>query len=70
MTTQAGLWFGHNQPVNVPVTDKLYRLVEAYQYNWITDRVIYRVEIPAGFEWDGASVPRLVWSLSGLRPDG
>ncbi len=26
--------------------------------------------VPAGFKSDGASVPRLAWTLSGLTPDG
>lgn len=28
------------------------------------------IHVPAGFEHDGASVPRVVWTLSGLVPDG
>jgi hypothetical protein len=34
------------------------------------DRVRWNLVIPKGFEWDGASVPRFLWSLSGIRPDG
>jgi len=26
--------------------------------------------VPAGFKYDGASVPRPLWSVSGIRPDG
>ena len=26
--------------------------------------------VPAGFEYDGASVPRAVWTTSGMTPDG
>ena len=29
-----------------------------------------RILIPKGFVYDGASVPRLVWTLSGILPDG
>jgi len=29
-----------------------------------------RIRIPAGFTYDGASVPRIAWSITGIRPDG
>lgn len=29
-----------------------------------------RVLVPAGFTYDGASVPRLAWTITGIRPDG
>src|SRR5690606_37335397 len=31
---------------------------------------LHRITVPAGFEHDGASVPRLLWTLSGAAPDG
>jgi hypothetical protein len=52
--------------------DGLYVLDVAYVYE--TDLISpvgwWAVNIPAGFVWDGASVPRLLWTLSGIRPGG
>ena len=31
---------------------------------------MYRISIKKGFTHDGASVPRLLWSITGIRPDG
>ncbi|MEE8251015.1 MAG: DUF1353 domain-containing protein [Gemmatimonadales bacterium] len=60
----------NKQPDSVPVTDKLYRLDEEYEYCWELLDTRYRIVIPAGFIYDGASIPRFVWTLTGLRPDG
>ena len=61
---------GVTQPLNVPIGPRLYRLVANWWYLWIHDGQVHRLAIRRGFEYDGASVPRLAWSLSGLRPDG
>lgn len=91
------------QPVNVPVDEDLYRLIEDYRYEWgrlldlkretdvseflakgsakaarkqskdlATDQacLLNRISVPSGFTYDGASVPRMAWSLTGIRPDG
>ncbi len=63
------------QPLNTPVMlkggNEGYKLVEAYPYSWVhTDKVQRVITVPEGFLYDGASVPRLVWSLSGITPDG
>jgi len=47
-------------------SDGLYVLYEEYTYL----RPEWNVTIPEGFVWDGASVPRFLWSISGIRPDG
>ena len=63
-------------PLNVPIADRLYRLVETYVYEWEksvpgTELVHeYRITVPKGYVYDGASVPRIVWTVSGLTPDG
>lgn len=57
-------------PDIVPMTDKLYRLDEDYIYYWIKNDTKYRITIPAGFVYDGASAPRIVWTISGIIPDG
>lgn len=61
---------GISQPINIPISERGYRLVAPYCYDWEHQKNTYRLEVPAGFIYDGASVPRIVWTLSGLRPDG
>ena len=47
-----------------------YRLCDTYAFEWDAEGAIWRIVIPEGFEYDGASVPRLLWSLIGISPDG
>lgn len=58
------------QPNVVPIAGNKYLLVENYLYRWEYHGIIYSIEVPAGFEYDGASVPRIVWTLTGILPDG
>lgn len=51
------------QPDIRPVSQGgMYDLHTDYSYDGLT--------VPAGFEYDGASVPRVLWTLTGLLPDG
>lgn len=59
-----------DQPNNEPISDDLYRLEEDYTFELFKDNCLYRITILKGFTYDGASVPRIFWTLSGLRPDG
>lgn len=47
-----------------------YRLNQPYFYEWVKDGVRRRLGIAAGFEYDGASVPRPLWTLTGIERDG
>lgn len=60
------------QPNNRPISDDEYELVEDYEYHYSTHggSYFYKFIVPAGFVYDGASSPRSLWSLSGVRPDG
>lgn len=58
------------QPHNVPVSERDYELAEDYAYEWMHKGEVYRIFIPKGLIYDGASVPRIVWTISGLTPDG
>lgn len=58
------------QPNIIPITDRLYQTVEEYSYEWITGDVVNKIIVPAGYRYDGASVPRFIWSISGVLPDG
>jgi len=66
------------QPLNIPIhgkpvglkDDRAYALVQNYTYRWRKHDTYYRLTIPRGYKYDGASVPRPVWTISGIRPDG
>ncbi len=55
-----------NQPDIRPIEDGKYRLKATYALGYRD--VVFKIR--QGFIHDGASVPRLVWTISGLRPDG
>ena len=66
-------------PDSRPISDKIYQLFNDYRYEWnlkVKDKqgiekiIKNRITIPAGFRYDGASVPRIFWTISGIRPDG
>lgn len=69
-----------NQPNVVPITEKYYRLQEDYLYEWRITRTDkrtgdkidtrQRLIVPEGFVYDGASVPRWLWTVTGITPDG
>ncbi len=58
------------QPDILPISEEDYILDENYAYEWDINGIPQRINIPKGFIYDGASVPRLLWSVSGLTPDG
>jgi hypothetical protein len=62
------------EPVRFKNGRRGYRLEEPFAYRWerVSGGVLYERELrfPVGFLSDGASVPRVLWSCSGLTPDG
>ncbi len=56
-----------DQPDLEPVSDRLYRLRSTYLY---LNNDGFFLRIKKGYTSDGASVPRLVWTLTGITPDG
>lgn len=56
------------QPLTIPINDREYRLVEAYNYRWTESGEEHLICIHPGFVSDSASVPRWLWSI--MRPDG
>jgi len=50
--------------------DRFYRLHRDYVYVWEKEGRIFSISVREGFIYDGLSVPRIGWSVSGLRPDG
>lgn len=58
------------QPVNIPIQEDMYELTETYTYYWTRNGTQYRIIVPEGFRNDGASIPRIFWTILGLTPDG
>lgn len=58
------------QPLLRPWEEGVYRLAQDYEYVWREDLHRCRLWIPSCYDHDGASVPRLVWTLTGLIPTG
>lgn len=50
------------EPAEHPTKREWFRLLEPYNYGAIS--------IPAGYEWDGATIPRFAWSIIGYYPMG
>lgn len=74
MTTKKSI---PKHPNAIIINDTLYSLLSDYHYDWdlkIKDPnhgplLTNRITIPSGFRWDGASIPRIFWSI-GFKPDG
>lgn len=60
----------NNQPHIIPVSEGVYRLDQDYTYEYSHDGQKFRLFIPEGFMYDGTSVPRILWTLTGITPDG
>lgn len=58
------------QPDVIPILNDRYRLRKSHSYYWEKNSYKYRLKVPSGFEYDGASVPRILWSITGILPDG
>lgn len=52
------------QPKNIPTGKREYTLIEQYTCP------LTGICVPKGLKYDGASIPRVCWSLIGLSPDG
>ena len=59
------------QPDLRPYKKGIYRLHEEYSYTTrFRGNLTLTIIVNKGFQCDGVSVPRWLWSLSGIRPDG
>lgn len=58
------------QPLIVPITKGEYELVKDYEFAIKVDGDIIMFKIPRRFTYDGASVPRALWSVLGMSRDG
>jgi Protein of unknown function (DUF1353) len=66
----------YRSPIITNLNDHEFTLVEPFVFEWDEPQLIpmlvqpYRITIPKGYPFDGASVPRLCWTLTGLLPTG
>lgn len=62
------------QPLVIPILGvddaPLYRVIRTWNYHWEFEGRNFQLTVPRDFECDGASVPRLLWTLIGVTPDG
>lgn len=58
------------QPFTRAVTSKLSETRTAVVYQWVCDGVDFRLVVPSGYRFDGASIPRFAWTPLGLAPHG
>lgn len=50
----------------VPLPNGNIKLIQEFTvYVWVDEGINLRVDVPAGFESDGASIPRLLWPVIG-----
>lgn len=61
-----------SQPDVRPIKEsgEFYALFSKYRWGFELNGQEYWPEIQSGFQYDGASVPRIVWTLIGFLPDG
>ena len=60
----------YKQPLIIPISEREYVLIEEYSHVMDYEGRYYKIVVPVGFIYDGASVPRLAWTFSGILPDG
>lgn len=62
----------YRPPVITILNDHEFELTQPFSYEWQdeTSRERRRIIIPAGYPFNGASVPRICWTLTGLLPTG
>ena len=66
----------YRSPVVEIVNDRQFQLVQPFVFEWQEIPGIpytaqdWQIVIPAGFIFDGASIPRIFWTLTGILPSG
>ena len=48
----------------------LEEVTEAWECKWCYRENVRILKCPAGYQWDGASVPRAGWTIIGITPGG
>jgi hypothetical protein len=73
--SKKGTSFYSQQPAHRTIgtterTASIEMLTEPWECYWSYDNHSRRLSLPVGYVWDGASVPRVAWSVIGLTPWG
>jgi hypothetical protein len=55
---------------HTPLAIKKFKLDETTTTSWSTPKNTYIIEAKKGFTWDGATIPRPLWSIIGYYPTG
>lgn len=58
------------QPHIIPIGHKKYRLEEDFHFYLNEKNYAYIITIEKGFVYDGTSAPQILWTLTGITPDG
>lgn len=58
------------QTVYEPLNEKQYILIESMSTQFLLSGEFYKILARKGFIWDGATIPRFLWSLIGYHPAG
>jgi hypothetical protein len=59
-----------SQPAVVAVGGGVSRTLQPNEYQYDHQQRRYRLVVPAGYLFDGASIPRFFWTMLGLAPHG
>jgi hypothetical protein len=60
----------YTPPVITILNDHQFELVEPFIFGWQDTVIPERIVVAKGYPTDGASIPRISWSLTGLLPTG
>jgi len=58
------------QPADRVIDGPWKETTEGWRVRWSHNGKTRILFVPMGRKYDGASVPRIVWSIAGIRPDG
>lgn len=57
-------------PAHRSVSEKIEITTEPWDCEWMYKGRYRALHVPTDYKWDGASIPRFAWSLTGLTPFG
>lgn len=52
------------------ITNNIFKLLKDEETSFLFNNKEYNLLIKKGFEWDGATIPRFLWSIIGFYPAG
>jgi hypothetical protein len=61
--------FFEQSPAYRHISKRVRRVTEPWSCGWKYKGTIYRLFVPVGYDWDGMSIHRVAWTITGLTPD-